>query len=192
MTYLEGQEKGAPLRLVLVDTKVPDGTAFVQFGVLDVQAITAQGLGRPSFLLGVIETLSAAEVEREQHDTLVKDSKITVIDGALADIANPPALLLPNTDYTLHVAWEWTICGEDGSVSSGATWTPGGGQDFHFRTDGAPLAPNDCAVAVVNSLSPGPSDRLCQFGACAGITATVSTAGRGRLCSLVKDCNTRR
>jgi len=125
---------------------VPDGTAYVQFGVRDVQALTAQGLSRPSYLLGVVETLNAAEIAREDHDTLVKDGKTTVIDGALADPANPPALLLPNTDYTVHLGWEWTTSDENGAVASTATWTSGG-QDYHFRTDGVPLAPRTVQVA---------------------------------------------
>ncbi len=147
-TFLEQQAaaKRQPLRLVLVDTKVPEGTAYVQFGVRDAQTMTGQGLSRPSYLLGVVETLSAAEVARQDYDTLVKDSKTTVIDGALGDPANPPALLLPNTDYSVHVAWEWTTCDESGAVANNATWTAGG-QDYHFRTDGAPLAPRTVQVA---------------------------------------------
>jgi hypothetical protein len=133
------------LPLVLVDTAVKEGTAFVQLGVRDARPLTAEGLGRPSYLVGVMETVSAAEVARADHDELVQDSKVTVIDGALSDPANPPALLLPNTEYTLHVAWEWTVCDDHGTVASDATWTPGS-QDFHFRTDGAPLAPRTVQV----------------------------------------------
>jgi len=146
VTYLQDVAKGEELRLVLVDTGVPAGTAFMQFGVRDVQALTAKGLSRPSYLLGVAQTLTAAEVEREQHDTLVKDSKITVVDGALGDIASPPALLKPGTAYTVHVAWEWTTCDETGNVPSTSTWTADPGQDFHFRTDNAPLAPRTVQV----------------------------------------------
>ena len=105
------------------------------------------GAGRPSYLLGVVETLAAAEVGREQHDTLVKNSKITVIDGALADPADQPALLLPNTEYTVAVAWQWTTCDENGNVPSTATWTTAAAQSFHFRTDNAPLAPRTLQVA---------------------------------------------
>ena len=148
LTFLHQQAatKRQPLRLVLVDAKVPDGTAFVQFGVRDVQALTGHGLTRPSYLLGVVETLAAAEVARQDHDTLVRDSQTTVIEGALGEPANPPALLLPNIDYSVHVAWEWTTCDESGTVADNATWTPSR-QDFHFRTDGSPLAPRTVQVA---------------------------------------------
>src|SRR5205823_2517809 len=135
------------LRLVLVDTDVRDGTAYVQFGIRDVERLTEAGLGRPSYLLGVVETVAAAEVAREEHDKLVKDSKITVIDGALADPTSQPALLQPNTDYTVGVAWQWTTCDEPGNVPSTATWTIAPAQNFHFRTDNAPLAPRSVQVA---------------------------------------------
>ncbi|OCB55639.1 hypothetical protein A5722_16965 [Mycobacterium vulneris] len=125
---------------VLLDTEVPDGTAYVQFGVRHVDDLIRNGFARPSFLLGVVETLAAAELAREQHDNQVKDSKITVIDGALADPTNPPALMVPNTDYTVAVSWEWTTCDQNGVVADNATWTPSP-QSFHFRTDNTPLAP---------------------------------------------------
>ena len=140
------QSRKERIRLVLLETKVPDGTAYVQLGVRDAQALTTQGFGRPSYLVGVVETLTAAEVARSDHDSLVQSGQTTVVDGALADPANPPALLLPNAEYTLHVAWEWTTCDEQGTVASTATWTPGDGQDFHFRTDAAPLAPRTVEV----------------------------------------------
>jgi hypothetical protein len=148
LNYLEQTvaDEREQLQLILVDTKVPAGTSYVQVGVRDLQALTGQGLGSPSFLVGVIETLTAAEFEREQHDSLVKDSKISAIDGALKGIQDPPALLKPNLDYTVRIDWEWTTCDEHGTVASTAVWKagpdPGGaGQNFHFRTDGAPLSP---------------------------------------------------
>jgi large repetitive protein len=147
LRYLQDGADRQRLHLVLVDTGVPARTAYVQFGVRDVQRLTEAGLARPSYLLGVVETLAAAEVAREQHDTTVKDSKITVVDGALADPASQPALLLPNTDYTVGVTWEWTTCDEHGTIPSTAAWTAGQPQNFHFRTDDAPLAPRTVQVA---------------------------------------------
>ncbi|WP_211231849.1 hypothetical protein [Amycolatopsis balhimycina] len=147
LSYLWPNTDRERMHLVLVDADVPDGTAYAQFGLRDAAGLTAKGLARPSYLLGVVETLAAAEVAREQHDTLVKDGKITVIDGALADPANQPALLLPNTDYTVGVTWEWTTCDEHGTVPGTATWTAGTAQNFHFRTDGAPLAPRTVQIA---------------------------------------------
>jgi large repetitive protein len=130
---------------VLLDTAVPDGTAYVHIGVRNTADLLGKGFNRPNFLVGVIETIAAAEVAREQHDTLVKDSTLTVIDGALADPADPPALLLPGTDYTVAVSWEWATCDDNGVVAAGATWTPAT-QPFQFRTDTAPLAPRSVQV----------------------------------------------
>jgi hypothetical protein len=146
--FLEGQsaQKRQPLRLVLVDLKVADATAYVQFGIRDAGRWAGQGLTRPSYLVGIVETISAAEVARTDHDTLVKDSQTTVVDGALADPAGPPALLLPNRAYTVHVAWEWTTSDESGAVADDAAWTSGA-QDFGFRTDAVPLAPSTLQVA---------------------------------------------
>ena len=128
------------LRLVLVDTKVDPRTAFVELGVVDTAKLAQEGLHRPSYLVGVVETLTAAEVERHQSDILVKDSKITEINGALDGLPDPPALLLPDTDYTVSVDWEWTTCDANGAVTQPEAWTAATRQTFHFRTDTAPLA----------------------------------------------------
>ena len=50
--------------VILVDAKVPDGTAYIQLGLRDAAGLIRQGLGRPSYFVGVVETLTAAEVER--------------------------------------------------------------------------------------------------------------------------------
>ncbi|KAA1176986.1 hypothetical protein FP026_25830 [Rhizobium tropici] len=130
------KEDGA---IILVDTNTPAGTAYVQFGIVDLQSIIAEGFNRPSYLVGVIETLTAAEVARETDETLIQNHKKSEINGALAPMTAPPALLLPNTEYAVSVEWEWATCNADGSDAN--TWNAAPTQTFRFRTDNQPLAP---------------------------------------------------
>lgn len=140
LTEINNAKRETGLRLVLVDTKVDERTAYVELGVVDAGKLEQEGLHRPSYLVGIVETLTAAEVVRHHSDVFVKDSEITEINGALKGMPNPPALLLPGTDYAVHLDWEWTTCDATGVVTTPEVWSAES-QDFHFRTDSAPLAP---------------------------------------------------
>lgn len=125
-------------RVVLVDSNVPKGTSYVQFGVRDIAKFADRGLGRPSYLIGIVEFTSAAEVERTDIETTIKTHERSAINGALSANPNPPALLLANTEYTVTVAWEYAPCDEGGAnVKAWNTQS----QSFRFRTDAKPLAP---------------------------------------------------
>lgn len=132
------QERGA--LTLLVDTKVKPGTAYVQFGVADVAKLIERGLSRASYLVGVIEALSAAEVEREDIETQIKTHQQSEVNGALSEMSQPPALLTPATEYKLTVEWDYAVCEADGAVAD-ENWKPGIAQAFRFRTDSQPLAP---------------------------------------------------
>lgn len=135
---VRGQRKDQ-FELILVDTKVKPGTAYLQIGLLDVEELIANGLGRPSYLVGVVETQAAAEVERYHTESTIKSHKVETLNGALKGLHDPPALLLPSSTYTVHVDYEWATCDKDGSAVG--AWTAES-QDFQFRTDNQPLAPN--------------------------------------------------
>ena len=95
-----------------------EATTFVQFGVADVAKLIERGLTRASYLVGVIETLSVAEVEREDIETKIKTHAQSEVNGALGDMANPPALLLPSTEYKVTVDWEYSPCNKDGAFDA--------------------------------------------------------------------------
>jgi hypothetical protein len=141
MTYLTGAD---PLkegyRLVLVDTDVDRRTAYVQTGLTELEMLLNEGLGRPSYLVGVVETLTAAEVERHDFDTSVKHHLLETLNGALEGMPNPPALLRPDTTYQVAVAYEWTTCNADGGGVKDDGWQEET-QTFAFRTDDRPLKP---------------------------------------------------
>jgi hypothetical protein len=126
-------------QIVLVDLDAPAGTTFFNTGVVGIEPLLAR-MPRPSYLVGAVETLSAAEVLRESQEQKIASQEVQTINGALAPAPNPPALLLPNTDYVVNVDWEWAVADENGAVADGATWTPSS-QPFHFHTDTAPLQP---------------------------------------------------
>lgn len=132
------QERGA--LAVLVDTNVRTGTVYVQFGVADVAKLSERGLSRASYLVGVIETLSAAEVEREDIETQIKTHQQSEVNGALGEMTLPPALLKPSTEYKVTVEWEYAVCEADGAVKD-EDWKAGIAQPFRFLTDSQPLAP---------------------------------------------------
>ncbi|ANP51088.1 hypothetical protein J2Z21_009671 [Streptomyces griseochromogenes] len=142
LTGINAGQRQQSLRLVLVDTPVKEGTSYIQLGIREAAELTGKGLSRPAYLVGIVETLTAAEVVREETDTLIRNSKITTVNGALKGMPDPPALLQPGTQYTLHVDWEWTTCDAAGAVADDAVWTAGTGQDFHFLTDTEPLRPS--------------------------------------------------
>jgi hypothetical protein len=131
------------LVMVLVDAKAPDGTYYVQLGIADVEKLLGEGFARPAFLTGVVETMTAAEVERQDIETSISSHKVDELNGALTGIQNPPALLLPAKEYTLQVDWEYATC--DAGGSNVGAWT-GESQAFTFRTDNKPLAPRPLAT----------------------------------------------
>jgi hypothetical protein len=138
ITFLDPLQDRQAYQLVLVDTQVAAGTTYLHTGLRNLKSLLAKGLGRPSYLVGVVETLTAAEVERHSTESEMKSTKATAINGALEGMQDPPALLLPGTEYTVLVDYEWATCDADGS--SVGTWTAHS-QEFTFRTDDAPLAP---------------------------------------------------
>ena len=88
----------------------------------------------------MVEALTAAEAWRAKPKRrLIQKHKVSEINGALAPMTAPPALLLPNTEYAVSVEWEWATCNTDGSDAN--TWNAALTQTFRFRTDNQPLAP---------------------------------------------------
>jgi hypothetical protein len=138
ITFLKPLQDRQTYQLVLVDTGVAAGTTYLHTGLRDLKSLLAGGLGRPSYLIGVVETLTAAEVERHSIESEIKSTKVTAINNALEGIQDPQALLLPGTEYTVRVDYEWATCDADGS--NVGTWTAHS-QGFTFRTDDVPLAP---------------------------------------------------
>ena len=132
----QGRERGG--EIILVDAKVPDGTTYVHLGLTEVERLVGQGLGRPSYLVGVVETLTAAEVERHHVESEMQLHLQSELNGALTAAPDPPALLLPDKEYGLTVEWQFATCKEDGSDVG--TWQDRS-QTFRFRTDDQPLRP---------------------------------------------------
>lgn len=135
-------ERGVAL---FVDTKVPRGTTYLQLGLSDRIDALRDELTRPSYLVGIVDTLSMAEVRREEHETTVKKDTVSVVNGALAEMPAPPALLRPTSEYAVTVAWEYALTDPDGALAQPETWTAGTAQKFRFRTDGEPLKPREIA-----------------------------------------------
>ena len=135
---LRQRHRERPGSIVLVETEVPDGTFYVHLGVRDAAALVKDGLGRPSFLVGIVETLTAAEVERHHVQSSMHSHMLDEINGGLKAAPGPPALMLPSTEYALTVDWEFATCKEDGSDVGTYTERT---QIFRFRTDDRPLAP---------------------------------------------------
>ncbi|MEU6076034.1 hypothetical protein [Micromonospora sp. NPDC047074] len=133
--------------VLLVDTAVPQGTSYLQLGLREVAGLLVGGLTRPSYLVGIVDTLTAAEVRREEMATKVKQDTVTVVNGALEEMPDPPALLRPNSEYAVTVAWEYALTDADGTPKAPQTWTAGTAQKFRFRTDGEPLKPREIAPA---------------------------------------------
>lgn len=141
VTYLTGAEHlKEGYRLVLVDTEVDRRTAYLQTGLTELEMLLGEGLGRPSYLVGVVETLTAAEVDRHDFDVSVKKHLVETLNGALEGMQDPPALLRPDTTYQVAVTYEWTTCNADGGGVNDGGWTEDS-QTFAFRTDGKPLKP---------------------------------------------------
>jgi hypothetical protein len=141
--YLNGRNR-EHFRLVLVDTDTPEGTFFLHTGIRGVEAMLHQGTEPPSYLVGVVETLSAAEVRRRDEEERIAKYDVQTINGALAGLPDPPALMKPNTVYTVRVEWEWAKADAHGSVPKEAdagTWHAGTPQEFKFHTDNQPLKP---------------------------------------------------
>jgi hypothetical protein len=129
--------------IVLVDTDLPPGTWYLQTGIDGLDGLLERGLARPSYLVGVVETQGAAEVRRHDEESRIADFGIKTVNGALAGMKSPPALLTPNTEYTVRVDWEWAVCDQKGVVPKEhdpGTWKAKS-QEFRFRTDDRPLKP---------------------------------------------------
>lgn len=139
-TFMRGREKRAMV-MVLVDTVVPDATLYLHLGIADVHSLLKDGFSRPSYFVGVVDTLSVAELGRADTEQQIRDTEIDTINGALAPLQNPPALLKPNTKYTVAVEWEWATC--DAQGTGVGTWTAGTTQQFAFHTDDQPLKPRE-------------------------------------------------
>jgi hypothetical protein len=140
----EKTERG---HVLLVETDVPDGTVYLQLGLRDIAAVLDNGLARPSYLVGVVDTLTAAEVRREQTETTVKKDTVTTVNGALSAMPKPPALLHPNSGYTVTINWDYAVTDKDGKAPLDADWKAGDAQAFRFRTDAEPLKPREIAPA---------------------------------------------
>ncbi|WP_428411628.1 hypothetical protein [Pararhizobium sp.] len=129
---------GRPGAVVLLETDVPKETAYVQFGIHEVQLLTEHGVPRPSYLVALIETLATAEIVRHDSETLIKDHQQSEINGGLTAMAAPPALLRPDTEYAVTIDWDYAVC--DANGGGNLDWKPDG-QTYRFRTDRVPLAP---------------------------------------------------
>ncbi|WP_412066278.1 cadherin-like beta sandwich domain-containing protein [Rhizobium sp. SYY.PMSO] len=127
-----------PGSVVLAETDVPKETAYIHFGIHDVELLTEAGIPRPSYLVALIETLATAELVRHDSETLIKNHQQSEINGGLTAMAAPPALLLPDTEYAVRIDWEYATCDANGGGQ--LDWKQRD-QTYRFRTDRVPLAP---------------------------------------------------
>lgn len=149
------KERG--LSVVFVEVKLDPGVTFLQTGIVKLDALLRAGFARPSYFVGVVEMLSAAEVARRDADQSFSKHQVDVINGALQGMnTEAPALLLPQTDYEVAVAWEWAVCDENGHIAdenAPGTWKDGAAS-FAFRTDDAPLKPRTVVAAAGENKAP--------------------------------------
>jgi hypothetical protein len=143
-------------QIVLVNTDVPVGTRYFHTGIARLDTLLKGQFSRPSYVVGVVETLSAAEVKRHDEEEEISKHDVKTINGALKGLHDPPALLLPEIEYVVNVDWEWAVCEADGTVTNEndpGTWTTAS-QEFRFRTDDVPLKPRT-VKASPGEASPG-------------------------------------
>lgn len=133
---------------LLVDTKPPAGTAYVQLGLYEVDKLISKGLERPSYMVGIVETLTVAEVERHDRESESKQSWQNEVNGGLNPMPNPPALLTADTEYRVSIEWDYANC--DANGGGNLAWTPGPAQVFRFRTDREPLASRQLQIPGEN------------------------------------------
>src|SRR5690606_20644725 len=82
---------------LLIETAPPEGSSYIQLGIFD--AVRHFGEGEARYFVGIIETLSRAELQRHHSESQSRQSWQDVVNGALEPMPDPPALMQMNTEY---------------------------------------------------------------------------------------------
>ncbi len=145
--------------LVLVEAELPTSAAQVELGLIaDVQAPT------PTWGLLIVEGLTEAELARYSFDVSSRQSKITVVAGALHGDEGKRALLRPGSTYTVAVSYDVAVTGLDdtGQPDGGAAvLVPDQVQHFRFQTQADPPARLDPWVMATD---PAPAEDFFFYG----------------------------
>ena len=138
--------------ILLIDQVLPSGTLQVELGLKKAALVKLQQqLTAPSFLVGAIEAMTIAEVERVGADQSSRQADITTIDGLIGSDPANRALLIPDTLYTVTVNYQSRSRDDQGNISAWAD----NSQHFSFKTDAhAPFRLDPWILAV----NPGPDE----------------------------------